>query len=48
MVRGRQSKALAHQLTTVSKTRLTYRVGRAQDNEIFNVERTIKVQLGLT
>jgi mRNA interferase MazF len=46
-VRGRQSKALTHQLTTVSKTRLIDRVGRARDNEIANVERAIKVRLSL-
>src|SRR5689334_12174859 len=46
-VRGRQSKALAHQLTTVAKSRLIDQVGRARDSEIRNVERAIRVQLGL-
>lgn len=44
---GRRSKAMAHQITTVSKERFGTRVGRASDEEIEQVERAIKLQLSL-
>lgn len=47
-VRGKRHKALADQLTTVSKTRLENRVGRLSAADMGAVEEAIKVQLGLT
>ncbi len=47
-VRGKQHKAMADQLTTVSKKRLQNRVGRLSKAEMQGVEQAIKVQLGLT
>lgn len=46
-VNGRQSKAMADQITTVSKLRLTQQMGRVNDAEMELVERAIKLQLGL-
>src|SRR5262245_16691174 len=47
-VRGKKHKAMADQLTTVSKTRLQNRVGRLSRADLQGVERAIKVQLALT
>jgi mRNA interferase MazF len=47
-VRGKKHKAMADQLTTVSKTRLENRVGRLSDSDMQHVEHAIKVQLELT
>ncbi len=47
-VKGKKSKAMADQLTTVSKMRLANRVGRLSNADLKGVERAIKVQLGLT
>lgn len=47
-VRGRKHKAMADQLTTVSKTRLINLVGRLSKADLQGVEQAIKVQLGLT
>ena len=46
-VRGKKHKALADQLTTVSKQRLVNLVGRLSDEDLRGVETVIKVQLGL-
>lgn len=46
-VRRRRHKALADQLTTVSKQRLLNRVGRLSDTDLDAVEAAIRVQLGL-
>jgi mRNA interferase MazF len=46
-VRGKKHKALADQLTTVAKDRLTNRVGRLSDVDLKGVERAIKIQLAL-
>jgi len=45
---GRQVKALADQLTTVSKLRLSNMAGRLLPADMQQVERAIKVQLDLT
>jgi mRNA interferase MazF len=45
---GRQVKALADQLTTVSKLRLSNIAGRLSHADMQQVERAIKVQLDLT
>ncbi len=47
-VRGKKHKAMADQLTTVSKTRLQNRVGRLSKADMQAVEQAIKVQLQLT
>jgi mRNA interferase MazF len=47
-VRGKQHKAMADQLTTVSKRRLQNRVGRLSKTDMPAVEQAIKVQLDLT
>jgi len=44
---GRQSKALADQLTTVSKLRLSDCLGHLSDADMRKVEQAIRVQLGL-
>jgi mRNA interferase MazF len=47
-VRGRKHRAMADQLTTVSKTRLQNRMGRLSETDMQAVEQAIKVQLGLS
>ena len=46
-VRRKKHKAMADQLTTVSKKRLLNRVGRLSKPDLDGVEQAIKVQLGL-
>lgn len=46
-LRGRQHKAIADQLTTVSKTRLQNRIGVVSGAEIASIERAIMIQLEL-
>ena len=46
-VGGRQQKAMADQLTTVSKLRLIERFGCLSQTEVAGVERAVRVQLGL-
>jgi mRNA interferase MazF len=43
----RKSKAMADQLTTVSKQRLTERMGRLSETDLDKVERAVKIQLAL-
>jgi mRNA interferase MazF len=47
-VRGKKHKAMADQLTTVSKRRLRNRVGRLSKEDLRAVEEAIKVQLAIT
>jgi mRNA interferase MazF len=47
-VRGKKHKAMADQLTTVSKRRLQNRVGRLSKIDMQAVEQAIKVHLELT
>jgi mRNA interferase MazF len=47
-VRGKKHKAMADQLTTVSKARLQNRVGGLSKKDMQAVEQAIKVQLQLT
>jgi mRNA interferase MazF len=47
-VRGKKHKAMADQLTTVSKGRLHNRAGRLSKTDMYAVEKAIKVQLELT
>lgn len=46
-LQGQQSKAMADQLTTVSKTRLRSRIGRLSGADMQKVEQAVKVQLAL-
>jgi mRNA interferase MazF len=46
-VRGRQNKAMADQLTTVSKQRLIDQEGRLSPPDMRKVEHAVKIQLGL-
>ena len=45
---GRQGKAMADQLTTVSKQRMRKKAGEITSEEMTSVELAIRVQLGLT
>lgn len=45
---GQQRKAMADQLTTVSKQRLTNKEGDVSTGDMEQVEQAIKVQLGLS
>lgn len=47
MLDGRQNKAMADQLTTVSKLRLIDQAGRLTGDDMRKVEHAVKVQLGL-
>ena len=44
----RQHKAMADQITTVSKKRLTNKMGKLSKSDLQAVERIIKVQLGIS
>jgi len=44
---GQSNKAMADQLMTVSKLRLTKMAGRLSSSDMKKVERVIKIQLGL-
>ncbi|MEA3396259.1 MAG: type II toxin-antitoxin system PemK/MazF family toxin [Chloroflexota bacterium] len=46
-LKGRQSKAMADQLTTVSKQRLINRADRLTYADMRKVEHVVKIQLGL-
>ena len=48
VVNGKQHKAMADQLATVSKARLRNAVYRLSTADMHSVERAIKAQLGLT
>lgn len=48
LLEGKQHKAMADQLTTVSKARLMNKVGRLSDVDMQNVERAVRIQLGLS
>ncbi|OGO17690.1 MAG: growth inhibitor PemK [Chloroflexi bacterium RBG_16_48_8] len=46
-INRRQSKAMADQLTTVSKKRLVNRMGKLSGSDLAKVEHAIMIQLGL-
>ncbi|MGC9602405.1 MAG: type II toxin-antitoxin system PemK/MazF family toxin [Minisyncoccia bacterium] len=46
-VLGKKSKAVAEQITTVSKLRLDKRIGSISASELTDVEYILKLQLGL-
>ena len=45
-VSGEQRKAMADQLATVSKSRLSSRIGAVTTEDLAGVERAIRIQLG--
>ena len=45
---GKESKAMADQLATVSKMRLFKRAGVISANDMQRIEKAVKVQLGIT
>ena len=47
ILNGKQNKAMADQLTTVSKLRLVNLAGRLSTADVRKVEHAVKVQLGL-
>ena len=47
-VKGKRNKAMADQITTVSKLRVQNIAGRLTRSDLLAVEQAIKVQLGLT
>jgi mRNA interferase MazF len=47
MVDGKESKAMADQLTTASKERLTNQLGIISLEDLKAIERVIKIQLGI-
>jgi len=47
LLNGKQGKAMADQLTTVSKTRLKEMMGRLSGQDMRKVEQAIRVQLAL-
>ncbi|MGH7825514.1 MAG: type II toxin-antitoxin system PemK/MazF family toxin [Candidatus Binatia bacterium] len=48
MIKGKKNKAMADQVTTVSKTRVQNLVARLSRSDLQGVEQAIQVQLGLT
>lgn len=44
---GKESKAMADQLTTASKKRLISQLGKVSSKDIKAIERVIKIQLGI-
>jgi mRNA interferase MazF len=46
-ISGKISKAMADQLTTVSKLRLKTKIGQISEQNMFDLERAIKTQLDL-
>ena len=46
-LRGKKNKAMADQVMTVAKQRLVTRVGSAYGGEMRQLERALRVQLGL-
>lgn len=47
MIDGKESKAMADQLTTTSKKRLTSQLGTLSSKDMKAIERAIKIQLGI-
>ncbi|MGH9840358.1 MAG: type II toxin-antitoxin system PemK/MazF family toxin [Blastocatellia bacterium] len=47
MLNGKQNKAMADQLMTVSKLRLTNMAGKLSSSDMKKIEQVVKTQLGL-
>jgi mRNA interferase MazF len=48
MLKGKRNKAMADQLTTISKMRLMNQIGKLPHEDMWQVERAVKVHLGLS
>ncbi len=48
MLAGKQNKAMANQLTTVSKLRVGKKAGQLSSDDMEQIDRIIKLQLGLS
>jgi len=46
-IQSKRSKAMADQLTTISKLRLSTRIGTVTAHEMDEIERVIRLQLGM-
>ncbi len=46
-VDGRKSKAMADQIVTVSKLRFKTKLGKISQQQLYNIEQAIKIQLAL-
>ena len=46
-IKGAKGKAMADQIMTADKQRLTRRIGKVSPAEMLGIERAIKVQLGI-
>jgi mRNA interferase MazF len=46
-IKGKQSKALADQITTISKLRLVSKLGKVTKEDMIHIERIILLQLGI-
>jgi mRNA interferase MazF len=47
-LQGKKNKAMADQITTVSKLRLINQIGKLSEEDMRKVEHAVKVQLGLS
>ncbi len=47
-INGKQNKALADQLTTISKLRMINQMGKVSREDMWQVERAVKVQLAIS
>ena len=47
-LQGKKNKAMADQVTTVSKLRLINQIGKLSEEDMRKVEHAVKVQLGLS
>lgn len=47
-IQGKKDKAMADQITTVSKLRLINQIGKLSEEDMQKVERAVKVQLGFS
>lgn len=47
-IAGQQSKAMADQLTTISKQRLSSQMGHLSREDMHSVERIVQIQLGFS
>ncbi len=46
-VKGKPNKAMADQITTVSKLRLINRIARVSAKDLLKIEQALKIQLGI-
>ena len=47
-LQGKKNKAMADQIATISKLRLLNQIGKLSEDDMREVERAVKVQLGLS